>query len=66
MLAYYTLLKAVQGFRIFERNKEPLETKIVACLLYMSGLSYRGMTYQTKVIEASHVSVLGGSTPSRA
>ena len=57
MLAYDTLLKAVQALHIFERNKKPLETKIVACLLYMSGLSYRGMTYQTGLIGASHVAV---------
>jgi Transposase and inactivated derivatives len=57
MLAYDTLLKAVQALRIFKRNKKPLETKIVACLLYMSGLSYRGMTYQTGLIGASHVAV---------
>ena len=27
---------------------------MLACLLYMSGLSYRGMTYQTGLIDASH------------
>jgi putative transposase len=42
---------------IFKRNKRPVETKVVASLLYLSGLSYRGMTYQTRIIEASHVSV---------
>jgi hypothetical protein len=50
MLACCTLLKDVRALRIFKRNKKPLETKIVACLLYMSGLSYRGMTYQTGLI----------------
>jgi len=54
---YNVLLKAVLDARIFKRNKRPLESKIVACLLYLAGLSYRGMTYQTGVIEASHVSV---------
>jgi transposase-like protein len=34
-----------------------LRAKILACLLYMSGLSYRAMTCQTGVVEASHVSV---------
>ena len=56
MNPYNTLLKAVLDARIFRRNKRPLESKILASLLYMSGLSYRGMTYQTRVIEASHVS----------
>jgi putative transposase len=55
--AYNTLLKAVQDARIFKRNKRPLGSKVIASLLYMSGLSYRAMTYQTRVIEASHVSV---------
>ena len=54
---YNTLLKAVQDARIFRRNKRPLRSKILACLLYLSGLSYRGMTYQTGMIDASHVSV---------
>ena len=57
MNPYNVLLKAVLDARIFKRNKRPLESKIVACLLYLAGLSYRGMTYQTGVIEASHVSV---------
>jgi len=54
---YNTLLKAVQDAHVFKRNKRPLESKVVACLLYLSGLSYRSMTYQTRVIDASHVSV---------
>jgi hypothetical protein len=54
---YNTLLKAVQDARIFRRNRRPLRSKILACLLYLSGLSYRGMTYQTGMIDASHVSV---------
>jgi putative transposase len=54
---YHILLKAVQDAHVFRRNKRPLESKVVACLLYLSGLSYRGMTYQTRLIEASHVSV---------
>jgi putative transposase len=57
MNPYNTLLKAVLDARIFRRNKRPLESKILASLLYMSGLSYRAMTCQTRVIEASHVSV---------
>jgi putative transposase len=55
--AYNTLLKAVQDANIFRRNKRPLRSKVVACLLYLSGLSYRAMTYQTGLIGASHVSV---------
>jgi transposase-like protein len=55
--AYDTLLKAVQALHIFRRNKRPLETKVLACLLYMSGLSYRSMTYQTGIIGSSHVAV---------
>jgi transposase-like protein len=54
---YNTLLKAVQDAHVFERNKIPAETKVVASLLYLSGLSYRAMTYQTRLIGASHVSV---------
>jgi putative transposase len=54
---YNVLLKAVQDAHVFRRNKKPLESKVVACLLYLSGLSYRGMTYQTRLIRASHVSV---------
>jgi len=57
MNPYSTLLKAVLDAHIFRRNKRPLESKVIACLLYTSGLSYRAMTYQTRVIEASHVSV---------
>jgi putative transposase len=54
---YNRLLKAVREAHIFRRNKRPLESKVVACLLYLSGLSYRGMTYQTRIIDASHVSI---------
>jgi hypothetical protein len=57
MNPYNTLLKAVLDARIFRRNKRPLESKILASLLHTSGLSYRAMTCQTRVIEASHVSV---------
>ena len=32
MIAYDTLLKAVQAIRIFKRNKRPLETNIDSCL----------------------------------
>jgi len=54
---YNTLLKAVQDARIFKRNKRPLRSEVLACLLYLSGPSHRGMTYQTGMIDASHVSV---------
>ena len=57
MNPYNTLLKAVQDAHIFKRNKRPVESKVVASLLYLSGLSYRGMTYQARLIDASHVSV---------
>ena len=57
MNPYEVLLKAVQDAHVFRRNKKPLESKVVACLLYLSGLSYRGMTYQTELIGASYVSV---------
>ena len=57
MRPYNTLLKAAQDARIFRRNKRPLRSKVLACLLYLSGLSYRGMTYQTRLIDASHASV---------
>ena len=54
---YDTLLKAVQDAHVFRRNKRPLRSKVVACLLYMSGLSYRAMTYQSSMVDASHTSV---------
>jgi len=54
---YDTLLKAVQDAHVFRRNKRPLRSKVVACLLYMSGLSYRAMTYQSSMVDASHASV---------
>jgi hypothetical protein len=58
MRAYDMLLKAVRDNGIFERNKIPLETKVLGCLLYLSGLSYRGMllavysSYQRSSINA--------------
>jgi len=57
MGAYDMLLRAVQDNGIFERNKIPLETKVLACLLYLSGLSYRCMTLQTGMIRACYRSV---------
>jgi len=57
MGAYELLLKAVRSRNIFQRNKLPLERKVLACLLYMAGLSYRAMTFRTGLIEASHVAV---------
>ena len=57
MWAYKLLLKAVQAKGMFQRNKIPLETKILACLLYMAGLSYRAMTMQTGIIQACYRSV---------
>jgi hypothetical protein len=51
MGAYDMLLKAVQDGHFFKRNKIALETKVlVACLLYMTGLSYGSMTLQTGII----------------
>jgi len=52
------LLQAVLHVHIFRRNKRLLESKILASLPYVSGLSYRVKTYQTRVIEAIHVSAL--------
>jgi len=57
MRAYDMLLKAVQDNGVFERNKIPLETKVLGCLLYLSGLSYRGMTLQAGIIRACYRSV---------
>ncbi len=57
MRAYDMLLRAVQDNGIFERNKIPLETKVLGCLLYLSGLSYRGMTLETGIIRACYRSV---------
>ncbi|MFQ6134859.1 MAG: DDE-type integrase/transposase/recombinase [Nitrososphaerales archaeon] len=57
MKAFEWLLKAVQDRHVFERNKLPLERKVLACLLYMAGLSYRAMTFRTGLIESSHVAV---------
>jgi putative transposase len=54
---YDSLLKAVHDARIFKRNRIPAETKVLACLLYMAGLSYRGMTLQTGIIPACYRSV---------
>lgn len=51
------LLKAVQDGHIFRWNKRPLRSKIVACLLYVAGLSYRGVTLQTGIIPACYRSV---------
>jgi transposase-like protein len=54
---YNTLLRAVHDAHLFQRNKIPAETKVLACLLYMAGLSYRGMTLQTGIIPACYRSV---------
>jgi DDE domain len=51
------LLRAVHDAHIFKRNKIPPETKVLACLLYMAGLSYRAMTLQTGIIPACYRSV---------
>ena len=48
---------AVQANGIFQRNKLPLEIKVLACLLCMAGLSYRAMTLQTGIIDACYRSV---------
>jgi hypothetical protein len=39
MTSYNTPLKAVQDARIFRRNKRPIGSKVLACLLYLAGLS---------------------------
>ena len=48
-------MKAVQALHIIERNKKRLETKIVACPFYVTGFSYRGMTYRTGLIGSVHL-----------
>src|SRR5579885_2363224 len=57
MAAYDMLLNAIRDNGIFERNKIPFETKVLACLLYLSGLSYRAITLQTGIIRACYRSV---------
>jgi transposase-like protein len=57
MSRFDTLLKAVHDAHIFKRNKIPLETEVLACLLYPAGLSYRSMTLQTGIIPACYRSV---------
>ena len=42
---------------IFRRNRVSLGHKVKAYIMYMSGLSYRGMTERTGLIPASHVAV---------
>jgi len=42
---------------IFKRNKVSVRHKVKACLMYMAGLSYRGMTVMSNLIPASHVAV---------
>lgn len=53
MSQYDTLLKAAHDSRI-KRNKIPLETSVLARLLYLAWLSYRAMTYQTEIIPGMH------------
>ena len=43
--------------RIFRRNRVSLRHKVVACVMYLAGLSYRGMTVMSGLIPASHVAV---------
>jgi len=57
MGVYDMLLNAIQDDGIFERNKIPLDSKVLDCLLYLSGLSYRAMALQTGIIHACHSSV---------
>jgi len=55
--AFKWLLKAVKKAGIFKRNKVSVRHKVKACLMYMAGLSYRGMTVASGLIPASHVAV---------
>lgn len=55
--AFEWLLKAVKKAGIFKRNKVSVKCKVKACLMYMSGLSHRGMTVASSLISASHVAV---------
>jgi len=51
------LLEAVKKAGIFRRNKVSLRHKVRGCIMYMAGLSYRGMTERTGLIPAGHVAV---------
>jgi len=55
--AFEWLLEAVKKAGIFKRNKVLVEHKVKACVMYMAGLSYRGMTVASGLISSSHVAV---------
>jgi len=59
-LIWNSILYAPQGrsvHSVFKRNKIPLWIKVLACLLYLSGLSYRRIAIETGLIPACYRSV---------
>jgi transposase-like protein len=50
-------LEAVKGAGLFKRNKVSLEVKVRAIILYLAGLSTRGMTERYGLIKASREAV---------
>ena len=57
MGALERLLEAVKGAGLFKRNKVSLEVKVRAMVLYLAGLSTRGMTERYGLIKASREAV---------
>ena len=57
MGSFEWLLEAVERAGIFRRNKVSVEHKVKGCIVYMAGLSFRGITERAGLIPASHVAV---------
>ena len=57
MGAFRRPLEAVKGAGLFKRNKVSLEVKVRAMVLYLAGLSTRGMTERYGLIKASREAV---------
>jgi transposase len=55
--AFRRLLEAVKANGLFKRNKVSLEVKVRAMVLYLAGLSTRGMTERYGLIKASRKAV---------
>ncbi len=55
--AFGWLLEAMRKAKVFKCDKVSLRQKVKACIMYMAGLSYRGMTVVSGLIPASHVAV---------
>jgi len=51
------LLEAVKESGVFRRNKVSVDVKVRACVMYMAGLSCRGLTVTSGLIPVSHVVV---------